>query len=384
MNDRSALQKLLLEKLPLFLLAGLAALITVFAQTVTMATLEQLPLLPRLKNAAMSLVIYLRQTFWPTDLAVFYPHPHDELNLWIVSICVALLILITLVAIIVRKNHPYVLVGWFWFLILIAPVTGVLQAGLQGHADRFTYLPHIGITIALAWSCADLTRPLRHRQLVLGSTAIFAIVACTVLAFKQTTTWRDSISLWSHAVAITPENQTARQNLAAALWMVGKTDEARKESRAAAIAHARLLLKDFPYDLPMHNDLGVLLVQTGDVRGGIAEWEKTLSIDENDGNALNNLAWVLATFPQDEIRNGKRAVELATKASALPGGDSPMVLRTLAAADAEAGDFSHAISTAQRALDLATAQNNNSLAPTLRRELALYQASTPYREAPPP
>ncbi|PYK29141.1 MAG: hypothetical protein DME57_11320 [Verrucomicrobia bacterium] len=349
-----------------------------------MATLEQLPLFPRLKNAAVSLVFYLRQTFWPTDLAVFYPHPHDELNLWIVSICIALLILITLVAIIVRKNHPYVLVGWFWFLILVAPVTGILQAGLQSRADRFTYLPHIGITIAVAWSCADLARQLRNRQLVLGSTAIFAVVACTLLAFKQTTTWRDSVSLWSHALAITPENQTARQNLAAALWMIGKTDEARKESRAAAIAHARVVLKDFPYDLPTHNDLGVLLMQTGDVRGGIAEWEKTLAIDPDDGNALNNLAWVLATFPQDEIRNGKRAVELSTKASTLPGGDSPMVLRTLAAAHAEAGDFSNAVSTAQRALDLATAQNNNSLATTLRRELALYQASTPYREAPPP
>jgi tetratricopeptide (TPR) repeat protein len=122
----------------------------------------------------------------------------------------------------------------------------------------------------------------------------------------------------------------------------------------------------------------------GDTRGGIAEWQKTLAIDGDDGNALNNLAWVLATFPQDEIRNGKRAVELATKASALPGGESPMVLRTLAAAYAEGGDFPRAVSVAQRALDLATAQNNNSLAATLRHELALYQANTPYREAPPP
>jgi protein O-mannosyl-transferase len=306
------------------------------------------------------------------------------LNLWLVLICAALLIAITVGAVLVRQKHPYVPVGWFWFLILIAPVTGIFQAGLQARADRFTYLPHIGITIALAWSCVALTRSLRSRQILLASTATLIIAACTVLAFKQTTTWRDSVSLWTRAVAVTPENQTARQNLAAALWTIGRTDEARRQSRAGAIAHARVVLKDFPYDVATHNDLGVLLMQMGDVRAGIAEWEKSLEIDSDDGNALNNLAWVLATFPKDEIRNGKRAVELATKATALPGGDSPLVLRTLAAAYAEAGDFSHAINTAQRALDLATAQNNNSLATTLRHELDLYRANTPYREAPPP
>ena len=103
-----------------------------------MATLDQLPLLPRLKNEVVSLVVYLRQTFWPTDLAVFYPHPHDQLNLWVVIGCVVVILAITVVAILFRQKHPYVLVGWFWFLILIAPVLGILQAGLQGRADRFT------------------------------------------------------------------------------------------------------------------------------------------------------------------------------------------------------------------------------------------------------
>ena len=124
-------------------------------------------------------------------------------------------------------------------------------------------------------------------------------------------------------------------------------------------------------------------VQSGDVRAGIEQWETSLQIDPDDGNALNNLAWVLATFPADPIRDGKRAVELAEKATTLPGGNIPVVLRTLAAAYAEAGDFSKATNTAQRAIDLATAQNNSSLQATLRHELELYQARTPYRESPP-
>ena len=381
-TDFPTWQKLLVEKIPLLLLSVATSAATVFAQTVTMATLEQLALLPRLKNAVVSLVVYLRQTFWPTDLAVFYPHPHDQLNIWSVLLCAGVIIAITLAAIFFRQKAPYLLVGWFWFLILVAPVSGILQAGLQARADRFTYLPHIGITIAVTWSVAELTRQWRHRQLILGSVGACVVAAASVLAFQQTTYWRDSVALWEHALAVTQENETAYQNLAAAFWAAGKVEESRRESRAAAIVHARVTLKDYPYDVATHNDLGVLLLQTGNVRGGIEQWETSLEIDPNDGNALNNLAWVLATLPGEGIRDGKRAVTLAEQATALPGGQSPIVLRTLAAAHAEAGDFSKAIETAQRALDLANAQQDKSLPLTLRHEIELYQAKTPYRELP--
>jgi tetratricopeptide (TPR) repeat protein len=354
-----------------------------FAQTVTMASLEQLPLLPRLKNAAVSLVAYLRQMFWPADLAVFYPHPHDQLNIWFVLTAAALILAITLIAVLVHQKYPYVFVGWFWYLVLLVPVLGIVQAGLQARADRFTYLPHIGITMLVTWGCADLAKRWQKRQIILASAATCVIAASMVLSYKQTIYWRDSISLWEHALTVTPDNQTAHTNLAAALWAKGKTAEANKHSRAAAIAHARTMLRDFPFDVPTHNDLGVLLVQNGDVRAGIEQWEISLQLNSDDGNALNNLAWVLATHPADGIRDGKRAVELAVKATTLPGGDVPIVLRTLAAAYAESGDFSKAIDTAQHAIDLATTQNNTSLLTTLRHEIELYQARAPYREVPP-
>ena len=382
-SDFHAWRRMIIEKIPLFALSAAASVATVFAQTVTMASLEQLPLLPRLKNAAVSLIAYLRQMFWPTDLAVFYPHPHDQLNIWIVLMAAALIIAITLVAIVVRQKHPAVFVGWFWYLVLLAPVIGIVQAGLQARADRFTYLPHIGITMLLTWTCADLTQRWRNRRVVLTSIATFAIVVSIILAYQQTTYWRDSVTLWERALAVTSNNQTAHQNLAAALWTKGRIAESNQHARAAAIVHARTTLKDYPYDVPTHNDLGVLLVQSGDVHAGIEQWETSLQIDPDDGNAQNNLAWVLATFPADPIRDGKRAVELAEKATTLPGGNIPVVLRTLAAAYAEAGDFSKATNTAQRAIDLATAQNNSSLLATLRHELELYQARTPYRESPP-
>ena len=382
-NDFRAWRQLVIEKIPLFMLSAAASAATMFAQTVTMASLEQLPILPRLKNAAVSLVAYLRQMLWPTDLAIFYPHPHDQLNIWVVLMAAIVIGAITLIAILAHQKYPYVFVGWFWYLILLLPVLGIVQAGLQARADRFTYLPHIGITMLVTWTCVDLTQQWRNREIILASVAMCVITGAMILAYKQTTYWRDSISVWEHALAVTPDNQTAHRNLAAALWSKGKTAEANKHSRAAAIAHARTTLKDFPFDVPTHNDLGVLLVQNGDVRAGIEQWEISLQLNSDEGNALNNLAWVLATYPADGIRDGKRAVELAVKATTLPGGDVPIVLRTLAAAHAESGDYSKAIATAQHAIDLATAQNNTSLLATLRHEIELYQARTPYRELPP-
>jgi cytochrome c-type biogenesis protein CcmH/NrfG len=376
-------RRMIVEKIPLFVLSVAAAAATMFAQTVTMASLEQLPLLPRLKNAAVSVMVYLRQMFWPTDLAVFYPHPHDQLNILVVAMAAMLIVSITIIAILAHQKYPYVFVGWFWYLVLLLPVLGIVQAGLQARADRFTYLPHIGITMLVTWGCADLTQRWRNRQIILVSAATLVIAASMVLSYKQTTYWRDSISLWEHALTVTPDNQTAHTNLAAALWTKGRIADSHQHARAAAIARARTTLKDFPFDVPTHNDLGVLLIQNGDVRGGIEQWEISLQLNPDDGNALNNLAWVLATHPADASRDGKRAVELAVKATTLPGGNVPIVLRTLAAAYAESGDFSKAIDTAQRAVDLATAQNNTSLLATLRHDIELYQARTPYRESPP-
>jgi protein O-mannosyl-transferase len=375
-------RRLVLEKIPLFVLCIAAALITIRVQTVTMASLEQLPLLPRIKNAAVSIVEYLRQTFWPNDLAVLYPHPHDQLNFSVVIASTLMIVAITLAVILLRQKCPYLFVGWFWFLILLFPVLGIFQAGLQARADRFTYLPHIGISIAVTWTIADLTQRWRNQRAVVSPVALCVIVVLAICAWKQTTCWRDSISLWSSALTVTSNNQVAHQDLAAALWDRGQISESRAHSRSAAIIHAQMAVRDYPFDIQKRDDLGILLIRSGDIRGAIEQWETSLRIDPASGNALNNLAWVLATDPDDSIRNGERAVKLAEKAVALPGGETPMVLRTLAAACAESGDWQKATATAQRAADLADQQGNSSLAQTLRHEIELYRTGTPYRESP--
>lgn len=319
--------RLIIEKIPLVSLSLAASAVTVYVQTVTMASLEQLPLLPRIKNAAVSIIVYLRQMFWPSGLAVLYPHPRDQLNIWIVLGSVFLIVAITFVAVLFMQKRPYLFVGWFWYLILLFPVLGLFQSGLQSRADRFTYLPHIGITIAVTWTIADLAPRWRYRSAILNSTAMCVVVAFAICAWKQTTYWRDNISLWKHALKVTSNNQIAHQNLAAALWARGDIAEAQMQSRVGNIIHAEATVKDFPFNITARNDLGVLLVKAGDVYGAVTQWETSLQIDPNDGNALNNLAWIFATYPDDSIRNGQRAVQLAESATVLPGGDTPVVLR---------------------------------------------------------
>jgi len=376
-------RRLVLEKIPLVALSLAASVVTVFVQTVTMASLDQLPLLPRIKNAVFSIIVYLRQMFWPSDLAVFYPHPHDQLNIWIVLGSVSLIGAITLVAVLFIQKRPYLFVGWSWYLILLFPVLGLFQAGLQSRADRFTYLPHIGITIAVTWTIADLAPRWRYRNAILTTTAICVVVAFAICAWKQTTYWRDNVSLWKHALAVTSNNQLAHQNLAAALWARGDIAGAKVQSRAGNIIHAEATVKDFPFNIAARDGLGALLVQAGDIHGAITQWEASLQVDPNDGNALNDLAWIFATYPDDSIRNGQRAVRLAESATVLPGGHMPVVLRTLAAAYAERGDFAKAMEVAQHAVELAESQGDFSFVETLRHELELYQARKPYRESPP-
>src|SRR6266550_5446095 len=136
---------LFLEKTPLLVLSGLSCLVTIRAQDSATGLLEQLPFTWRLNNALVSYFEYLAQTFWPTRLAVFYPHPNNALSIWQITLATTLLLAISAVAILLRKKRPYLLTGWFWYVGMLVPVIGIVQIGEQGHADRYTYLPHIGL-----------------------------------------------------------------------------------------------------------------------------------------------------------------------------------------------------------------------------------------------
>jgi tetratricopeptide (TPR) repeat protein len=413
------------------------------------ASVGQLPFGWRLENAIVTYVTYIWQMFWPANLAVFYPHPDDHLALWQVMLAAAFLIAMTWVAFTLRRNRPYLLVGWLWYLIMLLPVIGIVEVGLQGHADRYTYLPHVGLYIALTWLVSDVPRSLPHRKEILAIVGGGIVIVLSACAWKQTTYWRSSETLWTHTLAVTTDNDVALTNLGTSLMDRGQLDDAlsyfqralavrsrsehshynlslalihdsvgnvlaRKGRLLDAVAHFRQAIEFRPDYPDAHYNLGTLLFQSRDLDGAIAEWRITLSLHPNDpgtnanlGNALvqkgllreaathyevalqsepdspvalNNLAWLLSAGPDDSLRNGARAVELARNLNRVSKQNNPFFIRTLAAAYAEAGQFDLAIETAQGASELANAQGQHSLATQIQDETDLYRQHLPFRD----
>jgi protein O-mannosyl-transferase len=399
------LLRLFAEKVPLMALSAVSSTVTYLAQRGALGWTEQLPIFARINNAFVTYVIYVRQMFWPAKLAVFYPHPENRLPQWEIGLAVALLACITTTAVVLRKVAPYLITGWFWYLGMLVPVIGLVQVGWQGHADRYTYLPQVGLYIAGTWAVADLTASFR-RRILLGAAALLIIGALSWTAWIQTSYWRDSETLFTHALAVTGKNDVAENNLGIVFLQRGELDKAiarlqaaidlrpengpahnnlakaflQKGQLAEAMIHYRKFLEIEPQNVEARNILGTALIQQGHVREAVEQWQDALAIEPENGNAASNLAWVFATSPEDSIRNGARAVELAERALHLSGGKIPMIFRTLGAAYAENGRFSQAIETAQHGAELANSQGNQGLATELQRNVAVYQSGKPLRD----
>jgi protein O-mannosyl-transferase len=396
----------LLEKLPLVALSAISSIATLVAQKGAVGWTEDLPIFERINNAVVSYILYIWQMFWPARLAVFYPHPENALPPWEIIASLLLLICITAVAIALRKQRPYLMTGWLWYLGMLVPVIGLVQVGWQGRADRYTYLPQIGLYIAVTWAVADLTASWRRQRTILSVAALVVVGVLSSCAFVQTTYWRDSETLFKRALAITRNNDVAENNLGIVFLGQGKLDEAisllqaavalrpenspahenlakaliQKGEVADALVHYQKLLELQPDNIEVHNIVGTVLVQQHRIRDGVEEWQKVLAIQPDNGNAMSNLAWVFATSPDDSLRDGVNAVQLAQEAVRISARRIPLLFRTLAAAYAETGDFSKAIQTAQEGIELANSQGNQGLATELQGNISLYQEQRPLRD----
>ena len=216
------------EKLPLFLLSFAAVLVTVQTQTEAMSDADAVPISYRVTTVVMGYVRYLGMTFWPTDLAGFYPYRTSPRPVWQPAAAAALLLALTAGAVALRRRAPYLLVGWLWFLGTLLPVSGLLQSGAQELADRFTYWPHLLLFVAIVWAAADATRWLGNRaggvlRVVL---AIASVLACAALSRQQMTIWQDGRSLWGRTVAQYPDNLYAWVHLGDAYLAANDKDEA--------------------------------------------------------------------------------------------------------------------------------------------------------------
>jgi tetratricopeptide (TPR) repeat protein len=305
-----------------------------------------------------------------------------------------------------RKKAPYFVTGWLWYLGMLVPVIGLVQVGWQGHADRYTYLPQIGLYIAVTWAVSDSSRSWRFQRIIFGTATALVVGVLSWRAWLQTSYWRDSETLFTHALAVTSNNDVALNNLGIIFLDKGQLDEAISKLQAAidlrpenapahdnlakallrkgqvseAMVHYRKFLELEPANVEARNRLGTALIQQGHVREAIDQWQEALATQPENGNAASNLAWVFATCPEDSIRDGTRAAELGERALRISGGKIPMIYKVLAAAYAENGRFAEAVETAQRGAELATGQGNPALAAELENNIALYQSGRPLRD----
>jgi tetratricopeptide (TPR) repeat protein len=255
---------------------------------------------------------------------------------------------------------------------MLLPVSGVLQVAAQGHADRYTYLPQIGLYLILAWGAADLTRRWPYRKAIMALVSIVAIISCAVAARTFAGYWRDSESLWNRALAVEPANDFAHASLADLLLREGRVEE--------AIVHAKEALGANPENADAHNNLALALSRTGHLLEAIEHWERSLALHPGNLNARSNLAWVLAANPQASIDDGARAVQLVEPIAAGSGGSNATVLQILAAAYARSGRFPEAVNAAERARVLAEKQGNQPLAGQLSASIVRYEAQQPWQD----
>jgi tetratricopeptide (TPR) repeat protein len=308
-------RRVILEKLPLLGLVAASCAATLFAQTEAVESLEDVSMPLRVANALVSCVAYIGGMFWPSRLAIFYPFP-PKVELMREMIPAAILLLfISGGVFVLRKTRPYLLVGWLWYLVMLVPVIGILQVGSQARADRYTYLPQIGLYVLVAWSAAELCAGWRHRRVLLGGCSMAILAALIFCARAQTSYWRSSESLWTHALACTTSNVFAENNLGAELLQKGAVDEAiahlqkasqinpddalacynlgnallRKGNVDEAIAHYQKALQINPDYAHAHYSLGNALFKKGNVGEAISHYQKALQINPDYADAENNL-----------------------------------------------------------------------------------------------
>jgi len=298
--------RLFLEKIPFFVLAVAASVVTfaVERRGGALAAGESLPPLgARLGNALISYCRYLGKLFWPTDLAVVYPHP-GHWPLGKVLLAGGLLLGLSVLVWVRRRQYPYLLMGWLWFVGMLVPMIGLVQTGAQAMADRHTYLPSLGVLILAIWGVCELTRRWRYQVLALPVAGGAAIVLCLALTRQQLGHWKDGESLFRHALEVTENNQIAHKVLGDALDKKGQTDEALRQFQEA------LRLK--PGYADAHNNLGVTLGKQGQTDEALRQFQEAIRLKPDHATAHYNLGDALDKQGQTDeaLRQFQEALRL--------------------------------------------------------------------------
>ncbi len=297
-------KSLLVEKIPLFVLAAASCVITLAAQSEAIRPLAKIAFSERLANAVIAYVAYLGKMVYPANLAVLYPLPRGLPPAAEVVAAVTVLLAISTAVFVARRKRPYLLFGWLWYLGTLAPVIGLVQVGGQAMADRYTYLSQIGLYMAIAWGAADAVGAWPHRQWAFAAVASLVVAGLIVCAWQQTGYWQNSETLWVHTLACNSRNSVAHNNLGLILAGRGQLDD--------AIVHYRKAVEVEPDYAAAHNNLGMALAARGQFGEAIDEFRKVLDIQPNFVPAHYNLGKALADSGQVQaaIASYQKALEI--------------------------------------------------------------------------
>ncbi len=394
---------LILEKIPLLAMSAILGVLTVIAQKTggAISTLDKVPLDSRIANAFVSYVKYIGKLVWPSDMAVFYPHSHSNLLNATTLICAFLFIVISAISVYIGRRKKYIVVGWLWFAGTLVPMIGLVQSGEQAMANRYMYLPMLGLLIIIAIAGKELIGKLPQLKTIAAITGVTAILTLLILTQMQVRHWRNSISLFEYALSVTEDNAITENSYACALFNDGRLDEAEKHFGNA-------LRIDPEYDPPLPH-LARIYLKEGRYNEAVSIYEELIKRNYKTAELYYNLAMALGKQekyndsikyfnnslelnPSDPDTNkqmgitllaaGKtnEAIKYAKLACELTGDRDTECLDALASAFAAAGRFAEAKATAEKALKLARESGQNDLAGAIENRIKLYEAGQPYRE----
>ncbi len=440
--QRSPVLHLVLEKIPFLSLSAVCIYLSSLSiqRFGIVISTASVPMKLRIANALVSYVIYIKKMVWPNSLAVFYLYP-KTLPLWQTVGAGLLLLCISFLVLRAVKSKPYFAVGWLWYLGTLVPGVGLVQAGLwPAMADRFAYVPLIGLFICITWGGAEFIGRRHYGKAVF--IAIPAIIASIlmIMTWLQLGYWQNGITLFTHNLSVTPNNSLAYYELGNAFEQQGNFDKAMSNYSKAlkinpnyaeahnnlgyilahqkhykeAIDHYKEALRIKPDYTEAHNNLGTALLHQGNEKEAIVHYyealknnpnyagayynlgkvfanhlniekaillyRKALKLNPEMTQALYNLSWILASHEDEKYRNGEEAVKLATQLCKITKYQQPLPLDALAVAYAETGRFNEAVFTARRGLIMALRYGPNELILGLKKRLQLYQEKRPYRQ----
>ena len=285
-NDKVTPFNLIWEKTPAFLLVAISCVITFYAQKFggAVASLNTLPISARISTACISYIKYIEKMVFPVNLSFFYPYA-TTMNWWEFATSVLFLLFISFMALKTARNHPYFIVGWLWYLGTLVPVIGIIQIGGQSLADRYTYIPLIGLFIISAWGIPELLKKFKYKKLIISISSASLILILLTLTWKQTTFWENSIILYEHALEVTSDNYLAHNNLGTELEKAGYLEE--------AIIHYNHAVRINPLSSEAHTNIGSALYIQGDTKNAIPHFISAINIKPNNGLLHYNIGLAL-------------------------------------------------------------------------------------------